>query len=464
MFLLAAPTAVSGAPAPSPSDKKIVYILPIREDVMSPLAYVVRRGVKEAMEAGAELLVLDMETNGGRVDVTEEIIEIIGRFNGTTATYVNRKAFSAGAFIAVGTQKIYMAPQSVIGAAAPVMMVPGGGIEKMPESYESKMTSAVRALVRTSAEKNGHNVDVVEAMIDRSKELTINGKVLNEKGSILTLTNVEAEETHGDPARPLLSLGTKETVEEVIEELGFGGATIVRVVPMGAEKIAFFLNMISPLLLLVGFLGVYIEFKTPGFGIPGVVGLIGFGLYFLGGYVAGLAGMEWVAVFVFGLALIVLEIFVLPGVMFLGIGGVFLVLTSLIMAAIDWYPGMPMMPSFSQVQAPLTDIFIAIGLLLVVVGLFGRKLLQTSLARKLTSSAASGALSTAAIDASTQSRLGMIGVSASRLRPGGKARFGEELLDVVSGAGMLEKGTRVRIVSHSGTDPVVEPVNEGPTA
>lgn len=459
----AAPAAAP-EPAPEPRAGGLVYVIPIREDVMSPLAYVVRRGVKEAMEAKADLLVLDMETNGGRVDVTEEIIEILGRFKGTTATYVNRKAFSAGAFIAVGTQKIYMAPQSVIGAATPVMVIPGGGVEKMPESYESKMTSAIRALVRTSAEKNGHNVDVVEAMIDRSKALTMDGEVLNEKGEILTLTNLEAEKTYGNPPKPLLSLGTMESVEALIGELGHAGSKVVHVTPTGAEQVAFFLNMISPLLLLVGFLGIYIEFKTPGFGVPGIVGLAAFGLYFLGGYVAGLAGMEWVALFVLGLGLVVLELFVLPGTMLLGIGGVFLVLASLVMAAIDWYPGTPKMPNFSQVQAPLADIFIALGLLAVIIALFGKKFLQTSFARRLTSSAPSGDLAVAELEASLQTRLGLVGVAVSRLRPGGKARFGEELLDVVSIAGMVESGARVRIVSHSGADPVVEPVAEGPSA
>src|SRR3954466_12388065 len=120
ILLLSALTSLGG-------DSKTIYILPIRDDIMPPLAYVVRRGVKEAMEAKADALVLDMETNGGRVDVTEEIIGIINQFKGRTVTYVNRKAFSAGAFISVATQEIYMAPQSVIGAAAPIMMVPGGG-------------------------------------------------------------------------------------------------------------------------------------------------------------------------------------------------------------------------------------------------------------------------------------------------------------------------------------------------
>src|SRR5438270_8210518 len=100
------------------SGQRRVYVLPIRDDIMPPLVFLVRRGVKEAMEAKADLLVLDMDTNGGRVDVTLNIIEILNKFKGQTVTYVDRKAFSAGAYISFATQKIFMAPQSVIGAAA----------------------------------------------------------------------------------------------------------------------------------------------------------------------------------------------------------------------------------------------------------------------------------------------------------------------------------------------------------
>src|SRR2546430_2088869 len=166
-----------------------VYVVPIRDDIMPPMVYLVRRGVKEAMEAKADFLVIDMDTNGGRVDVTEEIMEILNNFKGQSATFVNKKAFSAGAFIAVATQRIFMAPQSVIGAAAPIMMDPTGGAADVPQSWEAKMTSGIRGLVRATAQKNGYNTDVIEAMIDKSKELTIDGEVLNEKGKILTLTN-----------------------------------------------------------------------------------------------------------------------------------------------------------------------------------------------------------------------------------------------------------------------------------
>src|SRR5881628_1048800 len=219
-----------GSGTANPSPRK-VYVLPIRDDVMPPLVYLVRRGVKEAMEAKADLLLLDMDTNGGYVDVTEEIIAILNNFKGQTATFVNKKAFSAGAIIAIATQKIFMAPQSVIGAAAPIMLVPGGTAQDMPETMQAKMNSALRALVRTSAQKNGYNIEVVEAMIDKSKELKIDGKVLNEKGQILTLTNTEAEREYGEPPKPLLSSGTVETLGELLKNLGYSDAARVDIQP-----------------------------------------------------------------------------------------------------------------------------------------------------------------------------------------------------------------------------------------
>src|SRR4051812_34455628 len=253
------PAASQFAPAEEPAATRKVYVLPVRDDIMPPLLYVVRRGVKAAMEDRADLLVLDMETNGGRVDTTEEIIAVLNQFKGQTVTYVNRKAFSAGAFIAVATQKIFMAPQSVIGAAAPIMLSPGGGVEKLPDTVEAKMTSGVRALVRTSAEKNGYNADVIEAMIDRTKEVEIDGEVINEKGRILTLTNLQAEKQFGTPPKPLLSSGTVDSIEGVMAGLGFAGAKIVRVEATGAEKLATWLTAIGPLLLLAGIIGTYIE-------------------------------------------------------------------------------------------------------------------------------------------------------------------------------------------------------------
>lgn len=437
----------------------LVYVIPIREDIMPPLVYLVRRGVKEAMEAGADLVVLDMDTNGGRVDVTEEIIQILNQFKGPTATYVNRKAFSAGAFISVATQKIYMSPQSVIGAAAPIMLSPGGtGVEKTTDTFEAKITSGISALVRTCAEKNGHNKNVIEAMIDKNKNLVIDGEVLNEKGEILTLTNLEAEKNYGTPPKPLLSLGTRDSLEDVLKDLGFAGARRVDVKPTGAERLATWINAISPILLIIGILGVYIEFKTPGFALPGIVGVLAFAIYFLGGYVGGLSGLEWAVLFFVGMVLVILEIFLFPGTVILGASGAALMFLGILMAMVDVYPGMPAIPSLPQLKVPLRGMVLAIFGSLAVGWLLSRFLPRTSIYAGLVSHSASGVACLEATERLQQSRLGQVGVAVSVLRPGGKARFGEDIIDVITQGEMLEAGAPVRVIAHSAAEAVVERV------
>lgn len=453
----AAVAASTNAILPAASGK--VYILPIREDIMPPLVYVVRRGVKEAMEANAGALILDMNTDGGRVDVTEEIIQIISKFKGPTFTYVNDRAFSAGAFISVATQKIYMAPQSVIGAAAPIMMSPtGAGAEKMPDTVEAKMTSAVRALVRVQAEKNDHNIEVIEAMIDKTKELIIDGEILNKEGNILTLTDRQAAKEYGHPPKPLLSSGTVESMDALLEKLGYASAQRVEIKPTGAEQLGIWINAIAPVLLIIGIVGLYIEFKTPGFGLPGIVGITAFAIYFLGGYVAGLSAPGWVIVFVLGLILVGLELFVFPGTYLAGVIGGILILVALVMGMVDMYPGTPALPTLPQLQLPLRDISMAILISLGLVLILARFLPKTSFYHQLVSQTASGVSSVAAVEEQLQVRVGQTGVAISQLYPGGKARFGDQLLDVITRGELVEKGMTVKIIGHSGANAVVEAV------
>ena len=426
---------------------------------MPPLVYLVRRGVKEAMQANADVLIVDMDTDGGRVDVTEEIIEILNQFKGETVTFVNRKAFSAGAFISFATQKIYMAPQSVIGAAAPVMLSPGGGgIESMPDTVEAKMSSAISALVRANAQKNGHNVEVADAMVKKTKELKIDGKVLNEKGQILTLTDQEAKEEYGTPPKALLSSGTVENFDALLKQLNLVEASVTRVEPTGAETVATWINAISPILLIIGVIGCYIEFKTPGFGLPGIVGITAFSIYFLGGYVAGLSGAEWVAVFVIGLALVATEIFFFPGTMIPGFIGAALILVSLVMAMVDIYPGAPQIPTLPKLIVPVQEVGISLVASAIIIILLMRFLPKTPLYGALVSQSASGVQSDLHQIQKRNLREGQVGVAISALRPGGKAQFGDEILDVISQGDMVAKGQKVKIIGHSGTEAIVEVV------
>lgn len=356
-----------------------------------------------------------------------------------------------------------MAPQSVIGAAAPLIMAPGSGPVEVPETLEAKMTSSVRALVRASAEKNGYNVDVIEAMIDRNKQLEIDGEMLNEKGQILTLTNKQAEKDYGDPPKPLLSSGTVDTLDDLITKLGYSTSDKFYVEPTGVEKLASWINAISPILLIIGVLGIYIEFKTPGFGLPGMIGLMAFTLYFLGGYIAGLSGVEWVAVFALGLALFALELFVFPGTVFLGLAGAVLMLGAIVMAMVDVYPGPPGIPMPVQFRVPVQGIITQLTIVLVGSGLalwlVSRFLPKTSLYSSLVSQSASGETSINREQEVQLKRVGEIGMTLSVLRPGGKAQFGNDILDVISQGDMIPKNQRVRIIGHSGREAIVEIVN-----
>ena len=339
------PEASGAAPIGQAAAQKKVYVVPVREDIMPPILYVIRRGVKEAMAAEADCLILDMETNGGRVDITEEIFDIVGKFPGLTVTYVNKDAYSAGAFIAVATQKIYMAEESVIGAAAPIMMSPTGGVSEMPSTMEVKMNSAIRAKIRTQAEKNGYAIDVVEAMVDKNKKLERAGKIICEEGDILTLTNLEAEAKYGEAKTQLLSSGTVKSIDELIIELGYKGAHRVDVEPLGVEELGTWINAISPILLLIGIIGLYIEFKTAGFGVFGAIGIAALVLYFFGGYISGLAGIEWVGIFALGIALVAVELFLLPGTLIIGMVGVACILVAVVMGMTDIYPNLPWFPT-----------------------------------------------------------------------------------------------------------------------
>src|SRR5881296_3333764 len=262
-------------------DGQTVFVIDVREDITHNTLFLLRRGLHEAAAKNARAVILDMETNGGRVDVTEEIIQLLEHATVKTYTYVNPKAFSAGAYIAAATDKIYMAPGSVIGAATPLMLGPDG-VATLPKAVEEKMNSAMRALVRATAQQKGHNPDVFEAMVDADRGLTINGKEITPKGKLLTLTSEEARQLYGTPAKPLLSAGTVKTLDELLAKVNLAGATVEHVKPYGFEVAARWITVISPLLIMVGLVAIYLELKAPGLGVPTVVAVICFGIYFAG--------------------------------------------------------------------------------------------------------------------------------------------------------------------------------------
>ncbi len=428
-----------------------VCVIEIREDITHNTLFLVRRGLHEATAKHASAIVLDMETNGGRVDVTEDIIQSLEHATVKTYTYVNPKAFSAGAYIAAATDKIFMAPGSVIGAATPLMLGPDG-VATLPKAVEEKMNSAMRALVRATAQQKGHNPDVFEAMVDADRGLTIDGKEITPKGKLLTLTSDEARQLYGMPAKPLLSAATVKTLDELLTKVNLTGATIERVKPYGFEVAARWLTMMSPLLMMIGMIAIYLELKAPGLGVPTVVAVIAFGLFFLSFFVAGLAGWEEVALFVVGLGLIAFEV-LFPGHLLSGIAGILLIIAALMMAMIEKFPGGPVWPGLPALEIPILKVLGAFVGSVVVMMILGRYLPKSTLFQKMELVAATTHTSSTG---EATALLGSTGVAETNLRPSGTGRFGERLVDVVTDGDLIERGVKIKITQVEGARVVVE--------
>ena len=445
------------APLGTRAEPVTVCVIAIREDITHNTLYLVRRGLKEAAVTGAKAVILDMDTNGGRVDVTEEIIKALQHSPVPVQTFVNAKAFSAGAFIAAATQHIYMTPGSVIGAATPVMIEPGGeGVASLPKSYEEKLNSAMRALIRATAEQKGHNPDVFEAMVDSDKELVLDGKTLNPKGKLLTLTDTEAARAYGQPPVALLSAGTVPSLPALLTQLRLPAAAVVEIKPYGFEVAARWITTVSPLLILIGMAAIYFEFKLGGIGLPLLVAVAAFGLYFFGFFAAGLAGWEDVAVFAVGLLLICVELFVLPGHALPGVLGAGLILISLVMAMVQRWPGGPVIPPWPELHVPILSVTGGFVGSVVVMLVAGRYLPASPLFRRMELTAATNSADGYTTAASTvQNLLGATGVAETMLRPSGRARFGTQIVDVESEGDLIERGATIRITAVQGSRVVV---------
>ncbi len=457
MFSLRAIGADTAASAPAieaakPADGP-VFIFPLSGGVDPAKEMFLRRALKDAERTNASVFVIDMDTPGGRLDVTIDILELLRKTKVPVISYINPSAGSAGALIALGTKKIFMRKDAVIGAAAVVM---GGGAE-VEKSMKQKIDSFYTAKMRAVAEENGYNPDIAEAFMVTEKELKIGEVIIDSKESLLSLNGGEAVKQYN--GKPLLAAGLAETVEELLQKQGYTGA-VTRVEPTGFESAAFWLTTLSPILLLLGIVGGYIEMKAPGFGIAGFVSLISFGLFFLGHYVAALTGWEATIVFVIGALLVMVEVFLMPGVIIPGLVGAMMIFGSIIWAMVDHWPTQPGSLGAVDFEKPVFNFILALGGAAVFAALIGKYLPHTSFYRRIVLQGEGGTHEAGAGGEYAQiAKVGDIGIASTTLRPAGKAMFGEVLMDVVSDSEFINSGTRVKVLHVEGMKVVVEPVS-----
>ena len=312
-----------------------VYVVPIEGQISQPQLFILRRALKQAVEEDVDTIILDMDTPGGSAGTMMQMMEALDRFPGTTVTYVNPEAISAGAYIASASDYIYMTPKALIGAAEVVM----GTGEDVPESMKRKLNSYLQAKVRSLNSEHPGRGDVIRAMSDPTFVLEIDGEVISPEGELLTLTGEEAVKQYGDPPRNLLADALVEEKDDLLSA-HFGDSSVewVDFEISWSEEVAKYLSVIAPALLGIGMLMLFIEFKTPGFGFFGVAGILLVLTVFATNYVAGLAGYEEVLLFALGVALILVEIFLLPGTFFFAGLGLLLMVGSLVWAMADIWP------------------------------------------------------------------------------------------------------------------------------
>ncbi len=429
--ILATPLGVAAQEGASRSGP--VYRIPVEGVIELGLAPFIERSLREAVAAGAAAVILDIDTPGGRVDAAERIADAVNDASVPVYAYVNRRAFSAGALIALATDGIYMRPGSTMGAATPV----DGGGQKAPEKIVSAMRSSMRAL----AEARGLDPRVAEAMVD--EEVAIPGVV--EEGKLLTLTTSEA-----------VALGFATEVGDwfdMLEAIGASRAEVVEMDVNWAERVVRFLShpLVAPFLLSLGFLGLLVEVKTPGFGVAGFAGILSLSLFFGSHFIIGLAGMEGLILFGVGVVLLAVELFILPGFGVFGVLGGLAALGGVYMSLLG---GIPTGGDYARASS-----VVSASILLVMASSWAilRRMPEN---RRLTRLGIFLGESTTKETGYTSAQrreelVGMEGVAITDLRPSGTGLFGEERVDVVSESEWIEAGSPIRITASEGYRHVV---------
>jgi membrane-bound serine protease (ClpP class) len=428
----------SGKPAQSQPPSRVVHVVPVEGIIDLGLAPFIQRVLKQATDESAATVILEINTFGGRVDAAVVIRDTLLNARVPTVVWVNRRAISAGALISLAAEKIAMAEGGTIGAATPVQIGQPGG---PAQPVEEKTVSYMRKEFRATAESRKRPPLVAEAMVDADVEI----RDLIEKGKLLTLTTEEA-------LKHKIADFRADTIEEVLKRLALEGAEVRRVTPNWAENLVRFFThpLVSSLLITLGMLGIILELRTPGFGLPGGLGILSLALFFWGHWLVQLAGWEEMLLVASGVVLLALEIFVIPGFGIAGVLGIVALLgglsLSLVGAGASWDF---ILKAMGQVVFSLLAALIASLVMLRFLPRlpWGRRLiLETGLP------AGEGYASAPETD---QRWLGKSGRAVSPLRPAGIAEIEGERVDVVSDGEFIDSGTPIAVTRIDGNRIVV---------
>ncbi len=435
IILVSGPTFKALAQDTLTNQKPLVYVFEIKDNIDPRMNRKVKLALEDAERRKADLILIEMDTYGGAVNDADDIRTMILESRVPIHVWINKDAASAGALISIACDSIYMANGASIGAATVVM---GGGGDAAPDKYQSYM----RSMMRSTAEAKGRNPKIAEAMVD--EKLEVDG--VSTAGSVITFSASEAI-ANG------FCEGMANSIEEVIALQGIEDYELIKHQTSNVEQIvAFFLNpAVSGFLILIIFAGIYFEIQTPGVGFPLAASLIAIILYFIPYYLTGLAANWEIAVFIVGVILLLLEIFVVPGFGIFGILGILCVLTGLTL-------GMVPNDAFDFTFVPSGDLFAA--LLTVILAAIVAIALIFFLAPKVNQWGAFRTISLATTQKRSEgytssfygdSLLQKEGITLTRLMPSGRISIDDEIYDAYSRGEFIDKGERVKVISTEGT-------------
>ncbi len=417
------------------AQSKKVFIAHIETGIDLGLSPYITRIVNEAEKADAEAIIFKVNTLGGRVDAAIQIKDAILSTKILTIAFVNHRAISAGALISLSCDKIVMVPGASIGAAT---VVDQAG-KKVGEKYQSFM----RSEMRTIAEKNGRRTDVAQGMVD--EKIIVDGLV--DSTQLITLTTKEA-----------LKYGIADTtvsdLNSLLKYFNLLNADIIDVESNWAEDVVKFLNnaVVSSILIMIGFFGLFAEVKTPGWGVPGTAGIIALILFFGSSYILALASIIDIILFVVGLVLILLEIFVIPGFGITGISGIIMVVVSLFLALTG--TNLPYVDT-NLISLAIIQLSAALTGALFLVFILAKFLPKTSTFSRLILAEAEKT-NKGFVSANKISKItGKEGVALTTLRPAGIAEIDGKRIDVVTEGDYIDKGEKVVVKSSEGIKVVV---------
>ena len=397
------------------------------------LAPYIERVLRE--NAQADAIILEINTLGGLVDSAMQIRDALLNTNVPTIAFINKRAISAGALISFAATHIVMSPGASIGAATPMQIDVSGKGNPVNEKY----LSYFRTEMRSTAEKTGRRGDIAEAMVDADVEI----EGISEKGKLLTLTTDEAIK-YGIAEDKLDSFAA------VLAKYNLSDADIVTTTMNWAEQVVRVLTApgVSIIIMMLGFLGVFIEFKTPGFGWPGTIGVICLSLFFWGHFLVRLVGWEEIILFTAGVILLMLELLVIPGFGIVGILGIVAIFSSLVLSLVGRFD---LLTFNDLVTLAISKVIVAfIGSMIFAVVFF--KIFPRTSVGKQVILQDSEAQEDGYVAQKTEraALIGQIGVTLTWLHPSGTAIFDGRRFDVVTEGEFIEKNREVEVIDVEG--------------